>query len=490
MLKFYLETFGCQMNQLDSELVETLLRGVAYEKTQTWDDADLVLFNTCSVREHAESKVYSRLGVLRAVKQRRPGMIIAVIGCMAEQEGKTIAERNRHVDVICGPGNLHLLAAMIQQAAERKQRLVALDGEFAEMSTPLETVVPYSRVEDLDSERSASGQANAFQAYLRISRGCNKFCTYCVVPYARGREVHRSPEEILSEAKRLADTGVVELTLLGQTVNHWHYEHGDGRRVSFADLLKKVHDAVPSVRRLRFVTSYPRDFTVETLQVMAESPRIGRYLHLPAQSGSNAVLERMNRGYTVEQYLDLVDSAKRIVPGLQLAGDMIVGFCGETDADAEASLELMRRVRYMNCYMFKYSPRPGTIAAKRYADDVPEAVKQERHAAMFALQNSVCLENNQAMVGRTVEVLVEGPSKMTGRPADVKARTRVAGQLQLCGRTVGDQVVVFDGPLSLVGQFVEVAVEEATTLTLHGRIAGGGESEGRGPRPVEQQRQY
>lgn len=474
MLKFYLETFGCQMNQLDSELVETLLRGVEYEKTDSWEEADLVLFNTCSVREHAESKVYSRLGVLREVKQRRPEMILAVIGCMAEQEGKTIAARNHHVDVICGPGNLHLLAGLILQAAKRKKRAIALAGKFASMSTPLEVVVPYSRVEGLDNERTASGQANAFQAYLRITRGCNKFCTYCVVPYARGREVHRCPEEILAEAKRLADSGAVEMTLLGQTVNHWHWEYGDGRKVRFAELLRMVHDAVPSVRRLRFVTSYPRDFTVETLQVMAECPRIGPYLHLPAQSGSDAVLARMNRGYTAGQYRELVEKAKQIVPGLQMVGDMIVGFCGETDADAEASLELMRRVRYMNCYMFKYSPRPGTAAARQYADDVPEAVKQERHAAMFALQNSICLENNRGMVGRTVEVLVEGPSKLTGRPADMKALTRIAGRLQLAGRTVGERVVVFDGSLSLVGQFVQVAVEEASTLTLHGRVMGSG----------------
>lgn len=469
MLKFYLETFGCQMNQLDSELVETLLGGIDYERTATWDDADLVLFNTCSVREHAESKVYSRLGVLRQVKQQRPDMIIAVIGCMAEQEGRNLARRNRHLDILCGPGNLHLLTGLVRQAAERKGRVVALSGKFAEMNTPLEVAVPYSRLEDLDMERTESGQANPFQAYVRITRGCNKFCSYCVVPYARGREVHRCPEEIVTETRRLADAGAVEITLLGQTVNHWFYEYGDGRKSAFHDLLKMVHDAVPSVRRLRFVTNYPRDFTVETLQVMAESPRIGRYLHMPAQSGSNAVLERMNRGYSVEEYLELVDRAKRIVPGLQLAGDMIVGFCGETEEDFEKSLDLMRRVRYMNCYMFKYSPRPGTAAAKKYEDDMPEPVKQERHGRMFALQNAICLENNRACVGRTVEVLVEGPSKMTGRPADSGAGERAKCHLQLSGRTQGDQVVVFDGSLSLVGQFVQVAVEDATTLTLHGR---------------------
>ena len=472
MLKFYLETFGCQMNQLDSELVATLLRGIEYERTPTWDDADLVLFNTCSVREHAESKVFSRLGVLRHVKQRRPEMVIAVIGCMAEQEGKTLARRAPHVDVICGPGQLHLLAGLIQQAIRRKERAIALAGKFASMSTPLEVAVPYSRLEDLDGERTSSGQANPFQAYVRISRGCNKFCSFCVVPYTRGRETHRCPEEILTEAKRLADAGAVEMTLLGQTVNHWHYEHGDGRKVSFADLLKMAHDALPSVRRLRFMTSYPRDFTVETLQAMANSPRIGRYLHLPAQSGSNRVLQRMNRGYTVEQYIELVDSARQIMPGIQLAGDMIVGFCGETDQDAEASLALMRYARYMNCYMFKYSARAGTAAGKQYEDDVPEAIKQERHSAMFALQNSICLENNQRMIGKTVEVLVEGPSKMMGRPADVRAAARGKGELQLSGRTTGDQVAVFDGPLSLVGQFVQVKVEAATMLTLHGSTAG------------------
>lgn len=473
MLKFYLETFGCQMNQLDSELVESLLGGIDYERTSAWDDADLVLFNTCSVREHAESKVYSRLGVLRPIKQQRPEMIIAVIGCMAEQEGKTIADRNRHVDVICGPGNLHLLTGLIQQAAARKQRAVALSGKFAKMNTPLEVTVPCGRLEDLDMQRRASRRANAFQAYLRITRGCNKFCSFCVVPYARGREVHRHPQEILDEATRLADAGVVEMTLLGQTVNHYCYEYGDGRKIVFHDLLKMVHDAVPSVQRLRFVTSYPRDFTTETLQIMAENPRIGRYLHLPAQSGSNTVLQRMNRGYTAEQYLELIDTARRIVPDISLAGDMIVGFCGETDEDAEKSLDLMRHARYMNCYMFKYSPRAGTAAARQYIDDVPEAAKQVRHARMFALQNSICLAKNRSMIGRTIEVLVGGPSKMTGRPADVKARERVQGELQLTGRTQGDQMVVFDGPLSLVGTFVNVAVEDATTLTMHGTAVSG-----------------
>jgi tRNA-2-methylthio-N6-dimethylallyladenosine synthase len=471
MLKFYLETFGCQMNQLDSELVETLLRSVPYERTDTWDDADLVLFNTCSVREHAESKVYSRLGLLRQVKQRRSGMIIAVIGCMAEQEGRTLARRNPHVDVICGPGQLHLLAGLIEQAARQRRRAVALAGRFAPMNTPLEAAVPYRRLDDLDMARTASGQTNPFQAYLRISRGCDKFCSFCVVPYTRGREVHRDPQEILTEAKRLADAGVVEITLLGQTVNHWHFDYGDGRKISFADLLEKVHDAVPAVRRLRFVTSYPRDFAVETLHVMAGSPRFCRYLHLPAQSGSDRILQRMNRGYTARQYLELIERARQIVPGLQLAGDMIVGFCGETEEDAEASLALMRRARYMNCYMFKYSPRPGTTAAMLYEDDVPEPVKQERHARVFALQNSICLENNRAMIGRTVEVLVEGPSKMTGRPADTGARARSTDHVQLAGRTRSDQVVVFDGPVSLVGRFVQVAVHDATTLTLHGSTA-------------------
>ena len=470
MLKFYLETFGCQMNQLDSELVESLLRGVLYERTDTWDGADLVLFNTCSVRAHAENKVYSRLGLLRQVKQRRPGMIIAVIGCMAEQEGRTLAARNPHVDVICGPGQLHLLAGLIDQAARRGRRAVALSGRFASMNTPLESSASFGRLEDLDLARAASGRANSFQAYLRISRGCDKFCSFCVVPYTRGREVHRDPQDILTEAKRLADAGVVEITLLGQTVNHWHFDRGDGRKMIFADLLEKVHDAAPSVRRLRFVTSYPRDFAVETLHVMASSPRFCRYLHLPAQSGSDRILARMNRGYTAGRYLELIERARQIVPGLELAGDMIVGFCGETDQDAEASLTLLRQARYMNCYMFKYSPRPGTAAARLYEDDVPEPVKDARHAQMFALQNSICLENNRAMIGRTVEVLVEGPSKMTGRPADTRARTRVPGHVQLAGRTQSDQVVVFDGPMSLAGRFVQVAIQDATTLTLHGSM--------------------
>jgi len=470
MLRYYLETFGCQMNQLDSELVEALLRGSDAVRTDAPAEADLVLFNTCSVRQHAEDKVYSRLGELRRAKKQRPEMLIAVIGCMAEQEASTILKRMPHVDVLCGPGQLHRLPALIEQARDTKRRAIALAGKYASMSTPGDRADVLGRLEDLDLSRPAAQTDGRFQAFLRITRGCNKFCSFCVVPYARGPEVHRPPDDIITEAKRLADAGVVEITLLGQTVNHYVWDGDGGRKVHFADLLRMVHDAVPGVRRLRFVTSYPRDFTIETLQVMAECERICPYLHIPAQSGSNAVLQRMNRGYTVEQYKELIDKAREIVPGVCLAGDMIVGFCGETEQDHEASMDLLRYARYKNCFIFKYSPRPGTLACRRFADDVPEDVKRRRHREMLELQNSISLQANRAMVGQTVEVLVEGPSKRASKASAESPAGVCDGRVQLTGRTVGDQIVVFDGPRSLAGQFVHVRIEAATAVTLQGHI--------------------
>jgi len=471
MGRFFLETFGCQMNRLDSELVRGALERAGLQPTDRAVEADLILFNTCAVRQHAEDKVYSRLGEVRRLKASRPDLIVGVIGCMAEHDAEAIIRRMPHVDLLCGPSHLHLLTVLVEQVRASRRRAIALAGKYSSLNTALPEADWSGRLEDLDLSRPVDGRENHFQAYIRISRGCNKFCTFCVVPYTRGREVHRPPEEIITEAKRLADAGVVEITLLGQTVNHYFYDYGDGRRVTFADLLKMVHDAVPSVRRIRFVTSYPRDFTDDALRVMAECERICPYLHIPAQSGSNAVLKRMNRGYTVEQYKDLIDRAREIVPDISIAGDMIVGFCGETEADFEASMDLLRYVRYKNCFIFKYSPRPGTMAYSRLADDVPEDVKRRRHWEMLQLQNSISLENNQRLVGHTVEVLVEGPSKAALKKPDLAGPD---GEMQLTGRTVGDQIVVFPGRRDLTGQFVRVRITAATAVTLHGELTDSG----------------
>src|SRR6185437_3581613 len=271
-------------------------------------------------------------------------------------------------------------------------------------------------LELLDLSRSISAQDNVAQAYVRITRGCNKFCTYCVVPYTRGPEVHRPPQNIIDEVKKLADAGVLEVTLLGQTINHYHFEHGDGRKTTFAELLYQIHEAVPHLPRLRFVTSFPRDFSDHALAAMRDCERICKYLHVPAQSGSDRILRLMNRGYTAEQYRDLIDRARGMMPDICIASDFIVGFPTETDEDFATSIDLVKYCRFKNSFIFKYFPRPGTTAIDRFEDDVPEDVKKRRNNDLLAVQQDVCAENNRQMIGKTVQVMVEGQSKLASKP--------------------------------------------------------------------------
>jgi len=355
--KLYLETFGCQMNVLDSELVLGQLRAQGYESVEDRDAADVIIYNTCSVREHAEQKVWSRLGELRERKLQDPGLIIGVIGCMAERDGKNIFQRYPQVDVLCGPGELDKLVGLVHNAAitngsSKRKRQVALMGANARRSSTLEAA--QDTLELLDLSRSISGEDNLAQAYVRITRGCNKFCTYCVVPYTRGPEVHRPPQNIIDEVKRLADAGAREVTLLGQTINHYHYQHGDGRQTSFAELLYAIHEATPNLPRLRFVTSFPRDFTDEALAAMRDCPRICRYLHVPAQSGSDRILRLMNRGYSAQQYRDFIDRARQMMPDICIASDFIVGFPTETDDDFAPTIDLVQFGRFKNWFIFKY----------------------------------------------------------------------------------------------------------------------------------------
>jgi tRNA-2-methylthio-N6-dimethylallyladenosine synthase len=371
--KLYLETFGCQMNVLDSELVLGQLRAEGFESVEDREDADVIIYNTCSVREHAEQKVWSRLGELRGRKNEQPNLVIGVIGCMAERDGANIFKKYPHVDILCGPGELDKLAGMVQNAVvtrvkdeggrvkdeseratpafvqrssfivHRSGQQSALMGATTRRSSTL--AAAEDTLELLDLSRSISPAGDVAQAYVRITRGCNKFCTYCVVPYTRGPEVHRPPQNIIDEVRNLTDAGAVEVTLLGQTINHYCYDHGDGRRTSFADLLYQIHEGVPDLPRLRFVTSFPRDFTDRALQAMRDCRRICRYLHVPAQSGSDRILKMMNRGYTAGQYLDFVDRARAYMPDISLASDFIVGFPTETDEDFAASVEMVRRPR-------------------------------------------------------------------------------------------------------------------------------------------------
>ncbi|MEQ8844131.1 MAG: MiaB/RimO family radical SAM methylthiotransferase [Phycisphaerales bacterium] len=546
----YLETFGCQMNELDSELVSSQLRALGYEFTTDAGAADVVLYNTCSVRDHAEQKVRSRLGEMSVRKERDPGVVVGVLGCMAERDGSDMMSRFPVVDVLCGPAELDKLPGLLDNAvrtrrsmledasaaapvrrngrlaspvAARSARQVALQGDASRRSTTL--AAAGDSLEMLDLSRSISASDHDGSAYVRITRGCNKFCTYCVVPHTRGAEIHRPPEHIIDECRRLADAGVIEVTLLGQTVNHYRYEHGaqvlvDGvaqpqkgrsykgghrrdpfggdRTTTFADLLKRIHDEVPAIQRLRFVTSYPRDFGDDVLEVMRDSPRMCRYLHIPAQSGSNDVLKRMNRGYTIEEYDDFIQRARSFLDQpeigrpLMLAGDIIVGFCGETDADFEATAALIRRTRYKNCFIFKYSPRPGTTAFDRIPDDVPEDVKKRRCNDLLAIQHEISDEISQSMVGATLDVFVQGVSArerkrrrragdvaltIGGRDSDDAVDGPETGEpVQMTGRTDGDLIVVFDCPAGgspddLIGRIKPVRIERANTLTMFGRVA-------------------
>jgi tRNA-2-methylthio-N6-dimethylallyladenosine synthase len=542
MKKIYLETFGCQMNVLDSELVENQLRALGYGFTPAAEEADVVLYNTCSVRERSEQKVWSRLGRLKERKAADPSLVIGVIGCMAERDGVGLMKRMPHVDLMCGPSELDQLPALLDNVVTTGRQQHALAGNTSRRSKTLDHAAE-DGLELLDLSRSFSPTDSRRQAYIRIVRGCNKFCTYCVVPYTRGAEVSRSPAAIVEEAKKLADGGCLEVTLLGQTVNHYVYEEETQasaaggpvkRRTTFAELLRQVHDAVPGLPRLRFLTSFPADFGDDILQVMRESPRICRYLHVPAQSGSDRILKAMNRGYTAASYLELVERARRIVPGIQLAGDFIVGFPTETDEDYQATRALVEKARYKNCFIFKYSPRPGTVAIKRFEDDVPDEVKRFRNNDLLRLQNRISNELNRELVGQTVDVLCEGPSGWggdgKGEPESVVAGavsaahqcgedgkpgatrvelgTRLAaglqrggsgpvaedsarvdrhgnayrepvrgqarpGWVQLSGRTQHDQIVVFEGPEGLAGTLQAIRVRDAHGLTLFGDLFEG-----------------
>jgi tRNA-2-methylthio-N6-dimethylallyladenosine synthase len=515
----YLETFGCQMNELDSELVQGSLRALGYRFTGDADAAEIVLYNTCSVREHAEQKVWSRLGELAIRKREQPGLVVGVLGCLAERDGVALVKRMPVVDVLCGPGELDKLPGLIDnavrtrlsmlaeepadlgpardekrdptRAANRSAAQVALQGSASRRSGTLaaaEDTLEYldlSRaISPIDSDLSPvfhthdtyTGHAGADaaepsrrgrSAYVRITRGCNKFCTYCVVPFTRGAEIHRPPDHIVDECKRLGDAGVIEVTLLGQTVNHYRFEHGaavtvngvtqpqkgrsykGGHRrdpfsgdqtTTFADLLSRIHDEVPAIKRLRFVTSYPRDFGDDVLEAIRDHPRICRYLHVPAQSGSDRLLQMMNRGYSASEYLEFLDRARgflhqpEIGRPLMVSGDFIVGFPTETESDYAATVDLMRRARYKNSFIFKYSPRPGTTAYDKFADDVSEADKRRRNNDLLAIQGTIGEEIGREQIGSTFEVLIEGvSSRERKRQARVAA---TAGTTQTTGHAV------------------------------------------------------
>jgi tRNA-2-methylthio-N6-dimethylallyladenosine synthase len=460
--KLYIETVGCQMNVLDSELVVGSLRRQGYELTHEPAEADVILFNTCSVRQHAEDKIYSALGRLRGHKRRYPSKVLGVLGCMAQKDQELILRRAPHVDIVCGTGQLARLPELIAEVERSGRRQLALSLDRTEASRP---EVERS-FESYDPLRDPSMRPSRFQAYVRIMIGCDKFCTYCIVPSVRGPEQSRPLEHIAAEVRQLAAEGCKEVTLLGQTVNSYQYTAGDGRRTRLSDLLAHIHDT-PGVERIKFITNFPKDMSDDLLDAVRELPKVCSYLHVPAQHGDNDVLKRMKRLYTVEYYREMLARARERVPGVAVSSDFIVGFCGETEEAFGRTCDLVRTAGFKNSFIFKYSPRPGTKADELYADDVPEEVKKRRNNDLLAFQNAVSLADHRGRIGQTVAVLVEGPSKTALKHEE-------GGPLvQLTGRTMTDHIVVFEGNQRLIGQTVPVAIEEATAFTLFGTVVTG-----------------
>ncbi len=429
-MRFFIQTFGCQMNRLDSELAADVLRMRGLEQATRIEDADIVLFNTCSVREHAENRFLSHLGRLKHAKQIRPDLTIGVLGCMAERAGKVLIKRMPHVDFVCGPGRLGLLAQILQEAPAGRAFTGFLEDDC------------------ITSHRAP--RKGTVKAFVSAMRGCVRGCSYCVVPSARGPERSRSMKEIIEEIHELEECGVREVTLLGQSIDRYK----GGANGGLADLLHAVQREC-SLDRVRFVTSHPAGVTNVLLEAMAELPVVCRSVHMPAQSGSDRILKAMGRGYTREQYLAIVERARKLMPEIEFSSDVIVGFPGETEEDSEATMRVMDRCRFLQSFIFKYSPRPGTRAST-LRDDVPADVKAARHSRILDRQNRITLEKHEQLVGNDVEVLVEGPSK--------RDPSRFAG------RTALNHIVIVDGTGPRPGDLVSVRVESCTALSVYGSI--------------------
>lgn len=431
--KLFVETYGCQMNVADSEVIASIMKMAGYDTTESIDEADAVFLNTCSIRENAEQKIWNRLEALGAMKKKRHGkLIIGVLGCMAERVKEELIE-NHHTDVVAGPDSYLALPDLVAQVELGNK---AIDTELSTTET-YKDVIP-SRI-----------CGNHISGFVSIMRGCNNFCHYCIVPYTRGRERSREPESIINEVLDLQKKGYKEVTLLGQNVNSYNFEG-----LTFPELLRKVARAVPSMR-VRFTTSHPKDMSDDTLRVIAEEPNVCRHIHLPVQSGSDRILKLMNRKYTREWYMGRIEAIRRIIPDCGLSTDMFTGYHSETEEDHQLTLSLMRECRFDSSFDFKYSERPGTYASKHLPDDVPEETKIRRLNEMIELQNQLSLENNRACIDQCYEVLAEGHSK----------RSRE----QLYGRTEQNKTVVFDKNGHHPGDLVTVRITDATSATLFGQ---------------------
>ena len=444
--KLHIKTYGCQMNVYDSERIAEVLAPIGFELSDTADDADMVILNTCHIRERAAEKVFSELGRLRGKKaEKKSGggrMILGVTGCVAQAQGEEVTRRAPYVDLVFGPQTYHRLPEMIARAAREHGHV--LDIDFPEDS----------KFDSLPPARTVGGAA----AFLAVQEGCDKFCTYCVVPYTRGAEYSRPPEGVVAEARILVEAGAKEITLLGQNVNAYHGEAADGSEWNLARLIRAVAE-IDGLERIRYTTSYPAEMDDDLITAHAEVPKLMPYLHLPIQSGSDAVLNAMNRQHTVDAFKDVVQKLRAARPDLSLSSDFIVGFPGETDADFEATLKLVEDVTFIQAYSFKYSPRPGTPAALM-DKQIPEAVKAERLARLQALLDTQSLDFNLRAVGQVLPVLLDRTGKHPG---------------QLIGRSPYMQAVVVDAPESLLHTIQNVTITEAGPNSLQGELADGGQ---------------
>ena len=437
--KIYIETYGCQMNVGDSEVIFSILGKEGYERTESMDDADVILANTCSVRDNAEQRIWGRIEVFHKQKEKRSGVVVGIVGCMAERLKDKLLDTHK-VDLVAGPDSYRTLPTLLRDIAPDKPQInVMLSHE--------ET---YADIVPVRTDR------NGVSAFISIMRGCNNVCSYCVVPYTRGAERSRDPQTIVDEARDVFSKGYKEVTLLGQNVDSYNWKPAEGEGCDFPKLLEMVARISPELR-VRFATNHPKDISDELIGTMARYDNICNHIHLPVQSGSDRLLEKMRRRYTAEWYLERVAMIREVLPGCGITTDVIAGFCSETEEDHQQTLELFRKVGFDYAYMFYYSERPGTLAARHYPDDVPLDVKTKRLNEIIALQSELSLKSNQNDIGKTFRVLVEGPSKKNPE--------------ELCGRSGSNKMCVFPGKGHKAGDYVDVKVLSCTSATLIGKLA-------------------
>lgn len=436
--KIYIETYGCQMNVGDSEVIFSILGKEGYERTESMDDADVILANTCSVRDNAEQRIWGRIEVFHKQKEKRSGVVVGIVGCMAERLKDKLLDTHK-VDLVAGPDSYRTLPTLLRDIAPDKPQInVMLSHE--------ET---YADIVPVRTDR------NGVSAFISIMRGCNNVCSYCVVPYTRGAERSRDPQTIVDEARDVFSKGYKEVTLLGQNVDSYNWKPAEGKGCDFPKLLEMVARISPELR-VRFATNHPKDISDELIETMARYDNICNHIHLPVQSGSDRLLEKMRRRYTAEWYLERVAMIREVMPGCGITTDVIAGFCSETEEDHRQTLDLFRKVGFDYAYMFYYSERPGTLAARHYPDDVPLDVKTRRLNEIIALQNELSLKSNRNDIGKVFRVLVEGPSKKNPE--------------ELCGRSGSNKMCVFPGGGHKAGDYVDVEVVSCTSATLIGKL--------------------